>query len=165
MNLNKEVMTTRQQQIIDSLVSEFNKLQPVMGKGFNLINIQPLMEKNAAIEQVRLEEELSYESWIEAAQIEARRIVELLSDDLPTLEVSVWGAWNDCIQIKKYGRDSITIYVKVKYQEVKNEELNIYTKQYLNLEYSTNQRSDFESDSIEEVLSQPWFLERLRKLI
>jgi hypothetical protein len=158
-------MTTRQQQIIDSLVSEFNKLQPVMGKGFNLINVQPLMEKNTAIEQVRLEEELSYESWIAAAQIEARRIVELLSDDLPTLKVSVWGVQDTCIEIYKPGRDSIIIYVGIKSKDIKNEDLGIYFKQHLNLQYSTNQRSDFESDSIEEVLSQPWFLERLRKLL
>jgi hypothetical protein len=158
-------MTTRQQQIIDSLVSEFNKLQPIMGKGFNLINIQPLMEKNAAIEQVRLEEELSYESWIAASQIEARRIVELLSDDLPTLDVSVWGGEDRCIQIHQYGRDSIIIYVEIKSKDIKNEDLDVYVRHYLNLQYRTNLHSDFKSDSIEEVLSQPWFLERLRKLL
>jgi len=158
-------MTTRQQQIIDSLVSEFNKLQPVMGKGFNLINIQPLMEKNAAIEQVRLEEELSYESWIAAAQIEARRILELLSDDLPTLEVSSYGGEDRCIKIHKYGRDSIIIYVEIKSKDIENEELGITVRHYLNLKYSTNLNSGFESDSIEEVLSQPCFLERLRKLL
>jgi len=158
-------MTTRQQQIIDNLVSEFNKLQPVMGKDFNLINIQPLMEKNAAIEQVRLEEKLSYESWIAAAQIEARRIVELLSDDLPTLDVSVWGGDDKCIKIHQYGRDSIIIYVEIKSKDIKNEDLDVYVRHYLNLQYSTNLHSDFKSDSIEDVLSQPWFLERLRKLL
>lgn len=158
-------MTTRQQQIIDNLVSEFNKLQPVMGKDFNLINIQPLMEKNAAIEQVRLEEKLSYESWIAAAQIEARRIVELLSDDLPTLDVSVWGGDDRCIKIHQYGRDSIIIYVEIKSKDIKNEDLDVYVRHYLNLQYSTNLHSDFKSDSIEDVLSQPWFLERLRKLL
>jgi hypothetical protein len=158
-------MTTRQQQIIDSLVSEFNKLQPVMGKGFNLINIQPLMEKTQAIAQIRLEEELSHDAWVEAAQIEARRIVELLSDDLPTLEVSVCGGQDTSIKIYQYGRDSIIIYVERDYKDIKNEELDIYVRHYLKLKYSTNLRSDFESDSIEEVLSQAWFLERLRKLL
>lgn len=158
-------MTTRQQQIIDSLVSEFNKLQPVMGKGFNLINVQPLIGKTQAIVQIRLEEELSHDAWVEAAQIEARRIVELLSDDLPTLEVSVCGVQDTCIKIHQYGRDSIVIYVERDYRDIENEELGIFVRHYLKLTYSTNIRSDFESDSIEEVLSQAWFLERLRKLL
>jgi hypothetical protein len=158
-------MTKRQQQIIDSLVSEFNKLQPVMGKGFNLINVQPLIEKTQAIAQVRLEEELSSDSWVEAAQMEARRIVELLSDDLPTLEVSVTGVQDTSVRIYSPGSDRIYIYVERNYKDIKNEELGIYVRHYLKLTYSTNLRSDFESDSIEEVLSQPWFLERLRKLL
>lgn len=158
-------MNTRQQEIIDSLTREFNKLEAKPSKSFNLINIQPLEEKTAAIEQIRLEEELSYNAWKEASRMEARRIVELLSDDLPTLEVSVWGSWNDCIQIYNPGRDSIIIYVKIKYQGINIKELGIYTKQFLNLEYSTNLSSTFRSDSIEEVLEQPWFLERLRKLL
>lgn len=46
-------MNKRQQQIIDNLKKEFNKLQPGGGKSFNLINVQPLIDKNNAIEQIK----------------------------------------------------------------------------------------------------------------
>jgi hypothetical protein len=158
-------MNRRQQEIIDNLEREFNKLQPAGGKSFNLINTQPLIEKSNAIEQIKKEEELAYESWKEAAQIEARRIVELLSDDLPTLEVTVCGGWDDCIQINKYGRDRLIIYVRRKSEDIKNEELGIYVRHYLSLEYSTNLSTSFIANTIEEVLEYPQFLERLRKLL
>jgi len=158
-------MNKRQQEIIDNLEREFNKLQPVGGKSFNLINTQPLIEKSNAIEQIKKEEELSSESWIKAAQIETRRIVELLSDDLPTLEVAVFGSWNDTVLIRKPGRDDLRIYVRRKSEDIKNEELGIYVRHYLSLEYSTNLSTSFIADTIEEVLGYPIFLETLRKLL
>ena len=158
-------MTPQQQQIIDNLVSEFNKLQPATGKSFNLINTAPLIEKSNLIKQLRREEELSHESWIEAVRIETRRIVELLSDDLPTLEVSVFGSWNDTVLINKPGKDDIRIYVGIRSKDIKNEELGIYVREYISLEYRTNQSTSFRTDSIEEVLALPTFLEKLRKLL
>ena len=158
-------MTPQQQQIIDNLVSEFNKLQPATGKSFNLINTAPLIEKSNAIEQIKKEEELTYESWKEAARIEVRRVVELLSDDLPTLEVSVYGVWNDIIRISKPGRDDIKIYVGIEYKNIINEELGIYVTEYLGLKYTTNQSSSFKANSIEKVFEDTSFLENLRKLL
>jgi hypothetical protein len=160
-------MNKKQQEIIDNLTREFNKLGTKPSKSFNLVNIQPLMKKTAAIKQIRLEEELSHSAWVEAARIEARRIVELLSDDLPTLKVSVWGAWNTTIRLEKPGRDPINIYIEIQRKEIKDEELDTYYKNYTGLYYSNyvTPNKSFESTSIEDILSHHLFLENLRKLL
>lgn len=160
-------MTPQQQQIIDNLVSEFNKLQPATGKSFNLINTAPLIEKSNLIKQLRREEELSYESWIEAAQIETRRIVELLADDLPTIDVSVYGYAKTGIKLFKSGRNSITIYVKICSTRNHSKEFDEWYNDYTGLEYSTyvTDNTEFTSNSIEDLLSHNLFLENLRKML
>lgn len=160
-------MTPQQQQIIDNLVSEFNKLQPATGKSFNLINTAPLIEKSNLIKQLRREEELSHESWVEAAQMEARRIVELLADDLPTIDVSVYGFCKTSIQLRKSGSNSIFIYVEICSTRNYSKELDECYNDYTGLEYSTyvTDSKKIISNSIEDILSHNLFLEKLRKLL
>lgn len=164
-------MNKRQQEIIDNLKREFNKLQPGGGKSFNLINIQPLVEKNNLIEQLRKEEQLSKEAWIEAAKIEARRILELLADDLPTIEVTIGGADNTILILSGRG-SQMTIYIQVCRQRLEHESVGEFFNYYTGLKYTTHlmpnyagSRKEFNSSSIEDLLALPEFLETLRKLL
>ena len=123
--------------------------------------------KKKELESQRREEELSHESWVEAAQMEARRIVELLADDLPTIDVSVYGFCKTSIQLRKSGSNSIVIYVEICIIRTHNKDLDEWYNDYTRLEYSTyvTDNNKYTSNSIEELLSHRLFLEKLRKLL
>jgi hypothetical protein len=157
-------MTTRQQEIIDNLVNEFNKLQTTESKSFNLINTAPLLDKTRLIEKLEKEEELSRDAWNETARLETRRIAELLSDDLPTLEVSVYGSERRIITITN-DTDEINIYVDRRSHYEYNEEVKKSFSVYDGLEFScyVSGSDKIKYNTIEELLSDYKFLEILRK--
>lgn len=88
-------MTKEQQEIIDSLVAEFERINTQKTKEkCNLIDISPLVsEVSAGKFWDKLVEE-DDKRWSETANLEARRIVELLREDLEDYCVQKFGKEN-----------------------------------------------------------------------
>ena len=88
-------LTQNQQAIIDSLTNEFNRINNESTKGsFNLININPLIDKTREIKENQRIAELDKQMWDKLAMDEAQRIAELLSEDLPFACVERYGKSN-----------------------------------------------------------------------
>jgi hypothetical protein len=86
-------MTTEQQQIIDSLISEFTRINQSKGTStkFNLIDTSVLDAKTKEINEFKANEKLDIDYWKRVADTECKRIVQMLKEDMP----------NNCIQ--QYG--------------------------------------------------------------
>lgn len=160
-------MTTKQQEIIDNLVNEFNKLQQTESKSFNLINTAPLLEKTNKIKQLKREEELSRNAWDKVAILETRRIAELLSDDLPTLRVYVDGSEMRTITITEDFSVKINIHIDRRSHFEFNEEVKQSFSIYDGLEFSCYVSDSYKVkyNTIEELLSDYRFSEKLRKIL
>jgi hypothetical protein len=103
-------LTSKQQQIIDNLTAEFNRINSFakMSSGFNLIDIEPLKRKSEEIKQNKLIAEQDAKMWRQIAMDEAERIAKLLQEDLPFACVERYGKSNGhcdlpsvCIQREK----------------------------------------------------------------
>jgi len=104
-----KTLTQNQQLIIESLTSEFLRINNEHRNegSFNLINIDPLMQKTMEIKQNKREAEMDYEAWHNIAMQEAERIVQLLRQDLPNACVERYGESNG-----KYDAPSVLIQRK-----------------------------------------------------
>lgn len=89
-------LTKTQKEIIESLKSEFNRINNAskQTRSFNLIDIAPLDEKTKQIRQFKEEAELDARTWDGLAKGEADRIVRLLQEDLTSLVVERYGSHN-----------------------------------------------------------------------
>lgn len=88
-------MTAQQQKIIDSLVTEFNRINATPEvKAFNLINTKKLKSITESNSDWEKQAKLSMESWRETADCETYRIIGLLQKDLP-----------DYVRVEKYNSD------------------------------------------------------------
>jgi hypothetical protein len=77
-------MTKNQQQIIDALTMEFERInKSITGKGFNLIDTSALQEKTRIEREWKQLVDEDNATWEKAANAEIDRIVELLLQDLP----------------------------------------------------------------------------------
>jgi len=79
------VITPTQQNILDSLVNEFNRIndEPTPSGSFNFINTDPLLQKTREVKENMAIADADREAWNKMAIDEADRIVELLRQDLP----------------------------------------------------------------------------------
>ena len=114
-------MTPNQQQILDSLTKEFKKMNAkVETKGFNLIDINPLNEKNRVRAQWLQMKKDDENAWKEACNIEASRIAMLLQSDLEEYYVvsiiennlSPKIIISKCYDNSKYADKRITLYIE-----------------------------------------------------
>ena len=89
-------MTTNQQQIVNSLIAEFNRIEAEHKPKttFNLINLDALNDKTNEIARYKAEEKANLESWDKMANDEAKRLVKLFQEDLPTASVQKYGKEN-----------------------------------------------------------------------
>lgn len=100
-----ETLTKNQQSIIDAIVSEFNRINGISKiDNFNLINASELYSINDEINRYKEEAELDNKYWISVAMEEARRLAELLQQDLPMACVERFGKSNG-----KYDLPSVII--------------------------------------------------------
>lgn len=91
-----KTLTKNQQAIIDSLTTEFNRInnQNNSPKQFNLIDISHLEEKTEEIRRNNAEAEAIKKHWHQLAMDEAGRIAVLLQADLPMACVERFGKSN-----------------------------------------------------------------------
>jgi hypothetical protein len=79
------MITPTQQNILDSLVNEFNRInnEPAPSGTFNFIYTDPLLQKTMEIKQNKAIADADYQAWRKMAIDEADRLVVLLRQDLP----------------------------------------------------------------------------------
>lgn len=87
-------MTTQQQNIIDSLKAEFERINMASTgrKAFNLIDTGALQDKTRLQREWKRLEEEDNATWKKAAEAETWRVMALLIEDLP-----------DYVRVEKYG--------------------------------------------------------------
>lgn len=86
-------MTTQQQNIIDSLVAEFERINTASAgrKAFNLIDTDALQDKTRLQREWKRLEEEDNATWKKSAEVETWRVMALLIEDLP-----------DYVRVEKY---------------------------------------------------------------
>jgi len=170
-------MTSKQQQIIDALVNEFERIEAMHAPSttFSLINVDALKDKTNEIKRYKLQEEADRLAWNETAQEEARRLVKLFQTDLPTASIQKYGKENGHHDVPtlliRRNENTSTHYEScvivevtiVKYNDVKDSFGNYYTRG-VKLKYGYNYgREEFET--IEELVSDYHFLESIRRRV
>lgn len=79
-------MNAKQQEIINSLIAEFNRIETssIKNNSFNLIDLESLKDKTWEIDWYKKVENEDIKAWKKIATEEAHRLVELFKQDLPT---------------------------------------------------------------------------------
>jgi hypothetical protein len=163
-------MTTNQQQILDSLTREFEKMNAkVETKGFNLIDINPLNEKNRVKAQWMKMHKEDENAWKKACNIEASRIEKLLQSDLDgyyvdsiiddTLSPKI--IISQCYDTSKYADKRIIIYIE-RSTELRTDEYGGEWRFGSGFRYKYNSTS---FPTIEEICNLRSFKEELRTKI
>ena len=168
------MLTEKQQQIIDSLQSEFNRINESSRSGgsFNLIDIDALSTKSREIREFKEMVQKDKDSWMEAAKTEALRITNLLQKDIPDA-VIVLGFENRLIKIFHKNcsglssNDTVTIKVKIIDKSIQDSYGNYYwVGKSLGYELCPTilGSNDYYYD-IEKAVMDSKFLEALRKRV
>jgi len=170
-------MTTNQQQIVDALVNELNRIEAMHKPTttFNLINVNALNDKTNEIEKYLARREADMEAWDKLATEEAIRLVNLFKADLPMALVQKYGRDNGHsdqpdVLIRRDDTQSshhescVLVRVKVaRLNDVIDSFGNIYSRG-VKLQYQYNGSNDL-FDTIEELVAKTNFLELVRERV
>jgi hypothetical protein len=170
-------MTTNQQQIIDALVNELNRIEAMHKPSttFSLINVDALNDKTNEIKRYKMQEEAERLAWTEMANEEARRLVKLFKSDLPNASIQKYGDGNSFYYLPSVliRRDENTSthhescvnveVVVVRRNDVKDSFGNYYDRG-IKLNYRYNYGKE-EFETIEELVSNHYFLESVRNRV
>lgn len=172
-------MTTQQQQILDSLKAEFERINTAnTGKGFNLIDTGALQEQTEANREFAELSKRDLETWERVAYAEMERIIELLVQDLPDYvrvdrfdeRISKYKSPSIQIRHESVGGNThhenvVSLHVNVK-KFSKSNEYNSRHDFGSHL-YYTNSESGWNKEfkTIEEAVNEPHFKECLRKRV
>lgn len=166
-----EIMNQNQEKIIQDLIAEFNRIENMTTEytGFNLININPLLEESREIEMMKANQEADLKSWELMAYEEMHRVIGLLQKDLPNASIQAYGKENGhytypSILIRRNSNgsthydDCVSIRIKVEKETYLHK-----GKQYergIGLTY--NKGSERSYATIEELVSDKIFLQNIR---
>ena len=173
-------MTNNQQQIINSLISEFDRMNQSnnANNGFNLIDIKPLKTKTTTQKEWLDLQTADEIAWEKLANEECYRIIDLLKQDIPNACIQKYGAENgfgdySTILIRKTSQCSThydcAVRLEVKVDKVyKMDEHGKYYKfgdclkyrPYPNIFASYQQNDTYKT--LEEAVSDKAFLEAIR---
>ena len=172
-------MNQNQEKIIQDLIAEFNRIENMATEntGFNLININPLLEESREIEMMKANQEADLKSWELMAFEEMRRVIGLLQEDLPNASIQAYGKENGhsicpSILIRRNSNDTthyescVTIEIKVEkesfmhnnkqYQRgIRLNYCDAYSARLIKKNYAT----------IEALVNNNLFLQRIRTLV
>lgn len=163
------MLTDNQQSIVDSLVSEFTRINNSKTKRrkFKLVDIDPLCAINDEIEVNKAVANADAEHWKMLRKAEAERIADLLKHDLPNAVIEVI---DFKIRITRNGyselkpREVVCIYIKTRTETVGQSHGCYYSRgvrlQYEGWDY-TSQGEYY--NSIEELIEKSDFKNHLRK--
>jgi hypothetical protein len=168
------MITPTQQNILDSLVNEFNRInnEPTPSGSFNFINCDPLLQKTREIEQNRAIADADYQAWRKIALDEADRLVLLLRQDLPNACIFRHGKENGfheapTIKILRNERTSthyescVSICVNVVKEKVSQTHGCDYRKGVC-LAYATD---SFEYKTMQDLANSKDFQEQIRRKV
>ena len=166
-------MNQNQEKIIQDLIAEFNRIENMTTEntGFNLININPLLEESREIKMMKANQEADLKSWELMAYEEMRRVIGLLQQDLPNASIQAYGKENSfytspSILIRRNSNGSthcdscVSIFINI----VKDS-FSHNGKRYergIGLTYSTYNASEKNYATIEELVSDERFLQNIR---
>ena len=169
-----KTLTQNQQEIINKLTAEFERINSDSSKSkFNLIDINPLIQKTNEIESNKRIEKLDAEMWNKLAMDEAQRIAELIQADLPFACVERYGKSNGhydlpyvTIQRQKgitgHYENHVCIEVGIE-KEWESLTHNCGYKKGIRLYYSHNYSNDkTKYNSIEELFEKSTIAEQIR---
>ena len=169
-------MNQNQEKIIQDLIAEFNRIENMAAEntGFNLININPLLEKSREIEMMKANQEADLKSWELMAFEEMRRVIGLLQQDLPNASIQAYGKENGyyispSILIRKNSNVSthcdscITIHIEVEKDSFMHN--NEWYQKGIRLNYNSYSASKKNYATIGELVSDDLFLRRIRTLV
>ncbi len=167
-------MTEKQQQIIDTLIEEFNRIESASkpSRTFNLIDIAKLNARSQEIALYKAEEEADRVAWKKLAMDEALRLITLFQADLPNNVVELRNINYPDLLIKRNERASchyescvhIDVIV-VRHTTVKDSQGHLYTRG-IELNYTCSSfftKTYFKT--IEELVSQSSFKEAIRNRV
>jgi len=171
-------MTQTQQDILDSLVNEFNRINNRKESygSFNFIDIDPLIDKTNRIADNKAIADADYKAWGKIALDEADRIVVLLREDLPNACIYRYSKDNGhyespTIRILRNERTSthhescINLYIKVKRGTVIQPYGCAYQKG-VHLLYSLgNGCASTDYHTMEDLVSKSTFLDEIRRKV
>jgi hypothetical protein len=166
-------MNVKHQEIINTLINEFNRIEDSrnQNKGFNLIKIDSLNEKTNEIQRFKEEAIANKQAWDDIANEEAIRLVKLFQEDLPNACVQKYGKETGhydlpSLMIRRNENSSthyqncVSIEVKILTETIRDSFGNTYSKG-LSLAYRFNyDRNEF--NTIEELVKDSTFLESIR---
>jgi hypothetical protein len=165
-------MNQNQEKIIQDLIAEFNRIENMATEntGFNLININPLLEESREIEMMKANQEADLESRELMAFEEMRRVIGLLQQDLPNASIQAYGRENG-----HYIRPSILIRRNsddTTYENYVSIEIKVEKESFLhkNKRYERGSRLSYNCierkyTTIEELVNDNLFLQRIRTLV
>lgn len=172
-------MTTQQQQIMDSLKAEFERINTAnTGKGFNLIDTGALQEQTEANREFAELSKRDLETWERVAYAEMERIIELLVQDLPDyvrvdrFDTPIGKYKSPSIQIRHesvsgntHHENVVSLHVNVKKFRKSNEYNSRHD--FGSHLYYTNSESGWDKQfkTIEEAVNEPHFKECLRNRV
>jgi len=172
-------MTTNQQQIIDALTMEFERInKSITGKkGFNLIDSGALQEQSDANREFDELSKHDLETWRRVAYAEMERIIELLVQDLPNyvkvdrFDERIGKYKSPSIQIRHesvsgntHHENVVSLHVNIR-KFRKSNEYGFCCDFGKELYYSCSENSMREFKTIEEAVNDPHFKEALRKRV
>ena len=158
-------MTTKQQQIVDALVNELNRIESMHKPttAFNLIDVNALKDKTNEIEKYLARHKADKDAWKKIATEELIRLAKIFKADLPT--ASVQNDQSDLVIKRDEFRPSdyaTCIFIRVKIVSI-NDVIDSFGNKYsrcVKLQYEYN--SSYVFDTIEELVANKNFLELVR---
>jgi hypothetical protein len=171
-----EIMNQNQEKIIQDLIAEFNRIENMATEntGFNLININPLLEKAREIEMMKANQKADLESWELMAFEEMRRVIGLLQKDLPNASIQAYGRETGHyirpgILIRRNSDDTthhdscVNIEIEVEKESFMHN--NEWYEKGIRLNYNSYSASKKNYATIGELVSDDLFLRRIRTLV
>lgn len=182
------MLTNNQKEIIDSLIYEFGKMNEnkQSKKGFNLIDIAPMQERNTKQAEWREMQRLDALAWEKLAEDECYRIIELLKEDMPNARIEKFGERNGKYELNEiliarqgthmrlHHSEYVSIEVKVKTERRVDEYGQGYDFgvgfRYIPYPTKLDDACNYEArkwkyNTLEEVFADTWFTDALRKRV
>jgi len=173
------MLTENQKKAIEFITEQFENLNASQPKKkFNLVDVQPLLEKNERIVQLNKELELMEETWSNLINDELHRICNLFREDLPSDKTDViineYGKVlkicrriylrNGDVYNPSYVDECVTISLYKAHNQVYDEYCQMYIKNIYGIYYKLNYK-DTRYNTIEELVATDEFKNSIRNRV
>jgi hypothetical protein len=172
------MLTDNQKKAIEFITEQFETLNASQPKTkFNLVDIQPLLEKNERIKQLNKELKLMEETWSNLIIDELHRICNLFREDLPENTDVIINEYGEQLKICRriylsngdvynpsHVDDCVTISLYKAHNEVYDEYYQMRIKNIYGIYYKLNYK-DTRYSTIEELVETDLFKNSIRNRV